>query len=66
MKAQKEKCGARCPDQRGGEFICELRLGHKSKHDDPNGGTWNDDGAARLRLEQAEIARRAEIEREPF
>jgi hypothetical protein len=54
MKAQKEKCAARCPDLKGGEdFLCGRPAGHSGKHDDPNGPTWSDSGAERLRQEIA-------------
>ena len=59
-----KQCGARCPNVRGGEeFVCELRSGHKWKHSSDAGGYWTDGGAESIRKE---LARRAEIEREPF
>ena len=61
MKVQQEKCGATCPDQHGGpDYICELRKGHRGKHDSVAGGFWTDGGAERLRQE---IAAKAEGER---
>jgi hypothetical protein len=54
MKAEQEKCGATCPDQRGGEdFVCGRPAGHSGKHDSPIGPTWTDGGAERLRAEIA-------------
>jgi hypothetical protein len=52
--ATKEKCGATCPNERGGEdFVCRRPAGHSGKHDDPNGPTWTEGGAERLRQEIA-------------
>jgi len=54
MNMKIEKCGATCPDQRGGpDFVCELKKGHKClKHSSDAGGYWNDAGADRLKLER--------------
>jgi hypothetical protein len=58
-------CEAVCPDEKGGPDIqCERKENHKGKHDSiTHGLSWTDGGAERIR---AELARRAEIEREPF
>jgi hypothetical protein len=59
---KKELCAATCPDQRGGaDFECELKEGHRGKHESLAGGYWNDAGAERLREE-----RRRKFEAEPF
>lgn len=63
----KEICGAKCPNVRGGpDFICGRPAKHSGKHDDPNGPTWTDLGAERVKTEIAKKARRAEIEKESF
>jgi hypothetical protein len=55
-----ENCGAKCPNERGGEdFICGRPAGHGGKHDDPHGATWSDGGSERLRQE---ISHRKECE----
>lgn len=54
----KEICKATCPDERGGpDFLCGRSEGHSGKHDDPNGPTWTDGGAERIREELAKAKR---------
>ena len=65
MKATKELCG-----DVFNQNVCTKEKEHRGKHSDDREGfgytMWTDGGKQRELAEQAEQARRAEIEREPF
>jgi hypothetical protein len=51
---KEQKCGAACPDMKGGpDFVCELEEHSKFKKHRQGGVSWTDGGAERLREEKA-------------
>jgi hypothetical protein len=65
MTTVKEICGATFDS-----YVCQKKPGHgEKKHEDIREGCWHmwtDAGKDRILAERAELARRAEIERQPF
>jgi len=64
MKTVKDICGATFDS-----YVCQKKAGHGGKHEDIREGCWQmwtDAGRERILAERAELARRAEIEKEAF